>query len=240
MPMFLLASAQTESLMLQLDRYEELCGQCLELKARSAAGEDILKENAHALVEALVNLNRSLKSKESLMTVPQKKRFNALSQWFASGGTIEPEVVEDLVSVNVTDGRFPLNIPVPCCKSALKYLPDSQVERQRYDGDVFLLASMSLPNMSYGLMAGYQYLNYGGYASFRSNYHFAPSSYSCNSSGLLDGGGKFWASGVEKVSNMSVCVGVLYGFEQKVSLFAGAGYASRKLVWEDEIGRAHV
>ena len=132
-----------------------------------------------------------------------------------------------------------MTIPYASNNSELIYIYNLQspAAPKAEKGDIYILANLAIPDISYGLMAGYQVQRYGGYVSFRSSFTSVSPSYSCTSNGMLDGGGRFWAGGEERSSNMSVCAGALYGLKPHVSIYAGAGYGSRKLVWKDVDGQ---
>ena len=101
---------------------------------------------------------------------------------------------------------------------------------------LLLLASLAAPDMSYGLMTGYQHRRWGGYLAFRSNFTSCRTSYSCASDGSLENGSQIWPSGNEKCSNLMVSGGVLAGATKWLTVYAGAGYGYRKLAWEDVDG----
>ena len=232
-----LASAQQGDIDEQLNLYENLCSQCLDLRTRAASEGGVLKAEAKSLVADFLSLNKELKSREARMTAIQRRRFVAISQWFATG--VRP-AAEPLDLPRVTQcAEIPTTLPPASDKTGLIYIHDlpAQPAPRVKSGDVYILANLALPDISYGLMAGYQVQRYGGYISFRSSFTSVSPSYSCTSDGMLSGGGIFWASGEEKGSNMSVCAGVLYGFKPQISVYAGVGYGSRKLAWEDVDGQ---
>ena len=141
----------------RLDMYEDLCGPCMELKSKVAAGEQVSREEAQSLIDRFLNMNKALKSHESEMSAAQQRRFASIGEWFTTG--VRPE--------------------------------------KSKRGDVFLLASLSAPNMAYGLMAGYQHRRWGGYLAFRSSFTSCKTSYSCTSDGNLGNGSQIWPSGNE-------------------------------------------
>lgn len=212
-----LAAGQERSMDERLDMYEDLCGQCMDLTAKVGAGEEVSREEAQSLVDSFLNMNKALKSHESEMSAAQQRRFASIGEWFTTG--VRPEAVAGTVEDNeaVADIR-----------------PDVTEDSKR--GDVFLLASLSAPNMAYGLMAGYQHRRWGGYLAFRSSYTSCKTSYSCTSDGNLGNGSQIWPSGNEKRSNLMVCGGVLAGATKWLTVYAGAGYGFRKLAWEDVAG----
>ena len=212
-----LAAGQERSMDERLDMYEDLCGQCMELKSKVAAGEQVSREEAQSLIDSFLNMNKALKSHESEMSEAQQRRFASIGEWFTTG--VRPEAVAGTVEGNeaVADIR-----------------PDVAEASKR--GDVFLLASLAAPDMAYGLMAGYQHGRWGGYLAFRSSFTSCKTSYSCTSDGNLGNGSQIWPSGNEKRSNLMVSGGVLAGATKWLTVYAGAGYGFRKLAWEDVAG----
>ena len=238
-----LASAQQGDVDEQLNLYENQCSLCLDLRSKAASDGGVLKAEAKALVADFLSLNKELKSREARMTAIQRRRFVAISQWFATG--VRP-AAEPLDLPRVTQcAEIPTTLPPASYKTELIYIHDlpAQPVLRAKKGYMYILANLAVPDVSCGLMAGYQAQRYGGYISFRSSFTSVSPTYSCTSEGVLNGGGifwasggTFWASGEEKGSNMSVCGGVVYGFNPNVSTYVGAGYGSRRLAWEDVDG----
>ena len=65
----------------ELDRYEEMCIVCLELRVRMNRGEQISREEAKATIDFFVATNRRLKAKEAEMTAVQRQRFRDVGEW---------------------------------------------------------------------------------------------------------------------------------------------------------------
>ena len=218
-----------------LDGYESLCGQCLDMKSRALSGEMISREHARDLIGSSLDLNKELKAKEGGMTAGQRHRFNSISRWFTDGTPPEP-VVEELPAV----GRFPYTLvesgDSPDVPASLVRKPDAGQTTSGYRGTAYVLASLSAPDMAYGVMAGYLHKKLGAYAAFRSSYMFGKSSYRCDSNGLMDTGGYIWPSGKERRNTLHAAAGVLVGATRWLSLYAGAGYGARTLAWEDVDG----
>ena len=221
-----LAAGQERSMDERLDMYEDLCGQCMELKSKVAAGEQVSREEAQSLIDSFLNMNKELKAHEIEMSEAQQRRFASIGEWFTTG--VRPEAVADSDSLAVTDSSRSM------ISTDADIRPDVTGASKR--GDVFLLASLSAPDMAYGLMAGYQHKRWGGYLAFRSSFTSCKTSYSCASDGSLGNGSQMWPSGNEKRSNLMVSGGVLAGATKWLTVYAGAGYGFRKLAWEDVAG----
>ena len=220
----------------RLDMYEDLCGQCMDLKAKVAAGEAVSRVEAQSLIDRFLNMNKELKAHEIEMSEAQQRRFASIGEWFTTGvrpeavaGNVEGnEAVADSDSLAVTDSSRSM------ISTDAEIRPD--VTEVSKHGDVFLLASLAAPDMAYGLMAGYQHRRWGGYLALRSNFMFCDTSYACTSEGIIGNGSRIWASGNERRSNLMVGGGVLAGAAKWLAVYVGAGYGFRKLAWEDVDG----
>ena len=219
--------AQDIDLDKQLNRYELLCMRCLELRLRTNLEGTVPKQEAQSLINSFLNQNKILKAAESQMSPAQRRRFSAIGSWFSTGR------VEPLSDINEVPHLK--DIPSP------QYLDieDHRIEPQVAEpkkvslSDVYVLASISAPDLSYGLMIGYKYGRKGGYARFVSNYHSCPTSYYCDSEGYLSNGQQFWASGESVVCNLSASVGPMFSLGYGLDVYAGLGYGFRKVAWED-------
>lgn len=223
-----------DDMSVRLDEYEALCCECLELKAKAAAGERVSRDKAQSLLSDFLAANRALKMSESDMTVVQRQRFAAIGQWFTTGNPPKeseyavlqmlPVPVETLIGVTVE----PLVWTNVGSQTNVDFLNNVRTS-------IYVLADMSVPDYSYGLMAGYQYKRIGGYLRFRSNFHKWPSvEYECYSDGTMSvGGGKFWASGATDCTTMSMTAGVLVQAMRHLTIYAGAGYGYQVHAWED-------
>ena len=86
------ASAQNDEVEVSLNKYEELCAQCLDMKSKVAAGEHVSKYQAQSQVALFLDMNKELKGRQSEMTSEQSARFAAIGQWFTSG--VRPEILD--------------------------------------------------------------------------------------------------------------------------------------------------
>ena len=240
------AAGQDRRIDEQLHMYEDLCGQCMDIKSRAKSGENVSRTQVESLIATFLALNKTLKSQENEMTAAQRRRFAQIGRWFATGE--RPDTISPLPPVQAEPpcapaamlqseccGLVPVSDTVFCIgRSDLDRVADMLAGTPR--GDVFILASIAAPDMAYGLMAGYQHRNWGGYLAFRSCFTSCKTSYSCASDGSMENGSKIWPTGNEKRSNLMVSGGVLAGATKWLTIYAGAGYGARKLVWEDIAG----
>lgn len=223
----------------KLEQYESLCRTCLNLKQRIASGENVSRNEAKMHIDDFVAMNKELQSVEADMTVVQRLRFSAISSWFSTG--VEPQETDTALpqlscnlagnSLVVTTGSHAAIAEVPSMQAGLP--AHRYVEPRR---NLILMSSFALPDFSCGLIAGYQYGRWGGYAGFRSNYVSAKTSYSCLSDGSLPYWGSMWSTGRSRKSNLSITAGCLIGLGASFSMYVGTGYGWRTLAWEDVDG----
>jgi len=117
-----------------------------------------------------------------------------------------------------------------------KNIQKSHIMYTDYKGLILLAEVGASSSPSYGIRAGY-YRELGGYVSFRSSFSSAKSSYRCTSDGVVENGGTIWTSGKDKVGRLNVTAGVIAQFTHWLGAYAGAGYGTRTIVWEDINGQ---
>ena len=242
------ASAQNDEIEVSLNKYEELCAQCLDMKSKVAAGEHVSKYQAQSQVALFLDMNKELKGRQSEMTSEQSARFAAIGQWFTSG--VRPEILDRKAVAQSADTQISdtlslvADVKIAEADSVGTQKPDtllsphvgSEVSDLTKKGSALLLASLVAPDMAYGVMAGYQYGRWGGYLSFRSNYMFGDTAYGCTSDGKLPSGASFWGTGESRKMNLAVCVGALVQLQPLISVYVGAGYGMRNMAWKDVDG----
>lgn len=217
-----------------LYRYELLCGMCMDLKERVADGERISKYEAELMIGRFLDQNKKLKAYEHRMSNVDKGRFYAIGRWFSTGHKpmtlynnlyvkpVTPEPVSYACSV------------VPYSWSPARIQGDGQAKKDLTS--FYILAQVSAPDLSYGLMVGLNRTRVGAYMAFRSNFTSVDPSYECTSDGHLTNGVSFWPGGNEIFSCRSFVAGLLVAASRHVSVYAGAGYGSRSLCWDDVDG----
>ena len=231
---FQMVKAQ-ESLDSELERYEQMCAVCLDLKARMAKGEMISRDEAKATIDYFVATNKRLKSKEVEMTALQRQRFRDVGRWFSTG--VRPHSPFGTEPLPVLECSLQSRLDVDDVAEIL--IPEREVAvspsagRQTSGADFILLAEMSAPDLSYGLRAGFKGRTLGAYLAFRSNFVKASSDYICHSDGTLENGRVFWPGGAEKTTYMTASAGLLVQTAPWLILYAGVGYGNRQLMWQD-------
>lgn len=228
-----LNAQEVSSMDSELSRYEALCQACLELKSRIAAGEMVPRRQAESLIKDFVSMNARMKEDIHEMTAAQRKRFNAVGVWFATGEKPQVQSAPSLEALSTPPHPLIMTtapkIDEICRIDHYHDIPGGQDYMRK-----FILADVSLPDMSYGLMAGLQGRRWGGYLRFRSAFVKAPAtSYECLSDMSLPRGGKIWTSGESVSSNLYVTFGALMQVVDWLSVYAGAGYGRRTLAWQD-------
>ena len=109
------------------------------------------------------------------------------------------------------------------------------VGNREYKGLLALADFGIMDSPSYGLRVAW-YRKTGVYLNFRSSFNSVSSSYSCSSDGKLQGGGTIWTTGKENVSAVNVTAGAIRRLNSWLNVYAGAGYGSKVLAWEDVNG----
>ena len=228
-----LNAQEVSSMDSELSRYEALCQECLELKSRIAAGEMVPRRQAESLIEDFVSMNARLKEDIHEMTAVQRKRFNAVGVWFSTGRKPQVQSAPSLEALPTPP--HPLIMTTAPKKDQICRVDHSHdIPGRQYYMRKFILADVSFPDMSYGLMAGLQGRRWGGYLRFRSAFVKTPETlYECLSDGSLPRGGKIWTSGDTRNSNLYINGGALVQIVDWLSVYAGAGYGRRTLAWQD-------
>ena len=241
------AAGQDRRIDEQLHMYEDMCEQCMDIKSKAASGENVKRSTVEALIDGFLSQNKALKAQEGDMTAAQRHRFAAIGGWFSTG--VRPEIPSQLP---IMQECFVL-APVPVLQSTMDCMalfdkPDfwvdtadlqnrKPVSASNLRGDFFIMASLAAPDMSYGLMLGWLPKRFGPYACFRSNFVSSATSYTCGSDGIMPSGSRFWPSGQQRRSNLSVTAGLLIGTTDWLTFNLGAGYGYRNMAWEDTDGQ---
>ncbi len=90
-PVITLAGNQGSDWDRVLDRYQEICGQCIVLRDRITAGEPVSDKAVTSLLQELTQLRNTLQSASGSMTASQKARFNAIRDSYLKGNTVETD-----------------------------------------------------------------------------------------------------------------------------------------------------
>lgn len=232
-----LNAQEVSSMDAELSRYESLCQECLELKSRIGYGETVSRRQAESMIEDFVSMNARLKGVKHEMTAAQRIRFDAIGVWFSTGKKPQVQAAPSLEALSP--------LPHPHILSSQSPIDElyrveffHEIPTRRDYGRKFILADITCPEMSYGLMAGLQGRRWGGYLRFRSAFVKTPETlYECLSDGSLPNGGKMWTSGDTRSSNLYITGGALMQVADWLSVYAGTGYGRRTLAWQDVDGK---
>lgn len=93
------------------------------------------------------------------------------------------------------------------------------------------------PEFLYGGMVSvvFRKNDWGAYAKYLSDYQSTSSSYNCTSDGKFSGG-KMWLSGNTRTSSYMFSAGIRKVIWKGLGAFAGVGYGSHSVYWEDVSG----
>lgn len=218
-----------------LDQYEQISDECILLRQRSQGGEKVSASSLMPLLGRLASLRKNLQNSGGKMSPAQKQRFesirNRYDRAFGEPRTVTGVFLKSpdpllgkmvLPPVPETDrpGPAPVYAPVP------GYLP------LRYSTVVFA----GIPDWSLGVMAAVSKGRWGGFLKGAFPLQSQSAGYDCFSDGTT-ATGYIWTSGKEKVSRFSITAGATYAAWPFLALYAGAGYGSRSILWEDASAR---
>ena len=125
-------------------------------------------------------------------------------------------------------------------RDSIVYLPspaDSSAVtvRRREPAGLSVSAAFAFPDCSGGFMLGWEKYRWGCYVKAVSNFRSSASAYDCLSDGTTSEG-YIWTSGRSRVSRLFFTTGLVFRPCDWLSLYTGAGYGSRTLLWEDSSG----
>lgn len=154
-----------------------------------------------------------------------------------------PEPIESAVTYEMVL-RTPASRPEKeiIVRDSIVYLPSpadssSAAARRREPIGLAVSGIFAIPDYSGGLMFSWEKYRWGCYLKAVSNFRSSASAYDCLSDGTTADGttsdGYIWTSGRSRVSRISVTTGAVFRVCGWLSLYAGAGYGSRTLLWED-------
>ncbi len=122
-------------------------------------------------------------------------------------------------------------------RDSLVYVP---VEAQRSAAmsgrDLHALATYSVRDNAFGVMAAW-YRKAGFYLRYETNFNDAEHSYECSTRRDYSDYGYIWTNGRSKVSYSAFSGGGVVRLCGFASMYAGMGYGSRTLLWQDEQGK---
>lgn len=213
-----------------LDRYENICRKCLELKAESNAGKPVSDAHLAALMEELESLKSEFYGAGERMPAAARRRFEAIRKMYASGVVADTKGIPAPPCLPCLVAAPPAIAPQSCICDP----PTSEVPEIDYAWAISP-SMIVLPEFSAGVVARYCRDRVGAYAAFRSNFSFHKTQYSALSDGTSSGL-PVWTSGAAAVDRFFVTAGPVVRISDLFSVFGGLGYGERRLCWEDSEG----
>ena len=201
------ASAQEQVWNAALDRYEYVCRRCADWRDRIDQGKAVPRDSLQAMTRELSEVRKNLQYALGEMTPGQRRRFEAIRDWFTSGQWPVQEaerIVPDgeVVTSRLRSGaeqRFPGLSPgitgAETGRSADRAVAGSAEGSAA--GSAAGAARLSpprtlagvtvgvYPDLSYGLLAGVTFGRWGLFLKGRSNFHWQKTSYDCLSDGTI-------------------------------------------------------
>ncbi len=216
-----------------LDRYEAVCNRLIELRDALRRGEKISSQEVTALQTEVKTIRSNLQRSPEGLTLEQMMRFLRIRRRYNYGYDI-PQLSLTKAAPVTYNGRDP-QIALERIDKGRSHSWDKW---HLYEGKtgVLALAQVSpVPDLSFGLSVGYLKRKTGAYVSFMSNFK-SKSTVMDILSDATSAGNPVWLSGRQEKTKLSVTAGGILRLADHVSLLAGAGYGSRKLLWENTNG----
>lgn len=223
------AHAQSSSWDSSLDSFEAICHKCIDLKRRISAGERVPSDSLSAVLNQVGILRERLQAVSGDMNSVQKRRLQCIKDMYRNG-----EAFSTVSWIELPDAScLPISL-TPAYVAPFSPEPIIYEAPRRTGISPFVVAGV-LPDFYAGLGVRYRpgYGPWGAYVKGASNFIFRQARYTCLSDGTVDDGSALWVSGRKSISFLSVTAGVHYSFTPQWGGFAGAGWAFRKLYWED-------
>lgn len=214
-----------------LGQYQRICDECIMLRIRSASGVSINASEVQTLLSRLASLRETLQSASGQMTPAQRLRFQSIRLRYEEvfGQSSMPRIssLEPAPELPFTVKALSSNDFVPAGAIHQHKSPPAHV-------GMILLAGA--PDLSFGAMATLSGLRFGGFLKASASIPFTSAAYDCFSDGTTPTG-YIWTTGGERISRWAVTAGAMFALRDFLSVYAGAGYGSRALLWQDVSSR---
>lgn len=221
-----------------LDQYQQICDECISIRARAAAGEAVQLSTMTQLLSRLSSLRKTLKDAEGQMTPAQRLRFESIRMRYEEvfGGRRE---TYHLPALPILTGYaeqldFVTLVPEEYVAPMNKRYEALSYGRPRLG----ILVFAGIPDMYYGtlLRLSFKGKPLGAYAKGTMSIPYTKGQYECRSDGTTDSG-YIWTSGNECQSRWSVSAGATISPIDFLTVYAGGGYGHREVLWKDVSGR---
>lgn len=222
-----------------LDKYQQICDECIALRKRISAGEQIPMSSVTPLLAQLSDLRNTLYQAGGQMSPSQRRRYESIRMRY-----------DEVFGRRRIAAHLPGLLPICSCATCMSYpglmrqhYPEQQpvsrlvsyptVERAvapRY-GIIFFTG---VPDWYLGTMLNISFAGkpYGAYAKVSFSIPYRRGSYECFSNGTTESG-YIWTTGKESMSRWSVTAGCTVSPWPFLSLYGGGGYGQRVLLWQD-------
>lgn len=227
-----------------LDRYEQFCEQCIDLRQRSLAGEPVEVAEINGLLSQLSTLRATLQDAAGQMTDSQRSRFDKIRQRYAEafGLEIKTDKATDQ-PMKIADPAKPVQDmqqdPSPILSEEIEEaVPEyeetvvSVPSRPAFHASV--IAYCAAPTVRPGLMVRFDIRRSGFYIK-GSLWPVPQTLYFCKSDGTTDKG-FIWTTGKEKTGAWSISGGATLRIANPLRIYAGGGYGTKTVLWEDAAG----
>ncbi len=215
-----------------LGEYQRFCDECIALRTRSAAGERIEASELASLLSRLSSLKNALQGAAGQMTPAQRLRFESIrlryEEVFSQPGGHSPVRIPQL------EPGVALRAPVKSLDDGVlgpfDHVATVQKENMALHPGIFLLAGV--PDLYFGAMFTLSGLRAGAYIKASSEIPMLRHAYDCFSNGTTPDG-FIWTNGELRVSHRSITAGATFTPWKFLTLYAGAGYGSHAVNWQD-------
>lgn len=224
-----------------LDQYQQICDECIALRNRISAGEQLQMSSVSPLMAQLSDLRNSLQHAGGQMTPAQRLRYESIRMRYDEvfghrRGAIRIPGLPPICSC-----AFCLSDSAPVCQNCSSSSPvNSPVnpDNKRTGAPEYgLLFYAGVPDWYFGTMLHLSFAGkpFGAYAKASVSIPYRRGAYECFSDGTTESG-FIWTNGKESVSRWSVTAGGTVSPLGWLSLYGGGGYGQRALLWQDVSG----
>ena len=214
-----------------LDRYEAVCDRLIELRDALRRGEKISTEEVSELKAEVGRIRTNLQRSPEGLTPDQIMRFNRIRRRYNFGYELKGLSFSKKVPV-VSD----ISQEAERIKNSHYYRENQYYYFHPKRGFLAAMAQVSpVPDMSFGASLCFLGQKAGAYLSFTSNFKSRSADVDVLSDGTSSGG-TVWVTGRQEKTKMAFTAGGILRVADHVNLLAGAGYGTRKLLWENTGG----
>lgn len=245
-----------------LDRYEDICNQCILLRGAALQGEEISMEELSGLLQQLSSLRADLQDGSGTMSLSQRERFDRIRKRYRSamGPGSSPHSDKTVLRLARPQLRLPDLHAFPSGGAVLSAsarsglidngkgvspeYPTSGTDPKpgtsfgiiALGGYTFSGSRLSADHLSYGAMLSVCKPRLGAYLKGRSTFSATAADYTCRSDGTSDGG-PIWTSGRTRRPFSYFGAGIIWPVFRHAGFYGGAGYGASDVLWEDAGGK---